>query len=296
MSNLSRRRFIKAATNGLVIAAGIRPSAIAALTTPHLAPLAPAKPSTDSSNFGGVQIGCMTYSFRDRPLGEALRNIAQIGFSSIELYSGHLDPLKATDKEIVSWRNRFAAAGVRITSYYVDFAEAQSDDEVNRNFEAGRMLGVNILSSTVPKRLLPRLDRFCQKFRMSLGLHNEVYPKPEPGQFERPEDFLTALHHSSPWINLTLDVGHYYAAGYDPVEFIRQHHDRVVSVHLKDEERDARHTDLPFGEGTTPLVAIVKTLQQVRFKHAANIEWEVPHSDPVKGVGDALTYLKRALT
>ena len=250
---------------------------------------------TSSSVFGGLQIGVMTYSFRDRPLDKALANIADIGISSVELFSGHLDPFKERDEQIKGWRRRFAEAGVKIRSYYVDFPENSTDEQMDRPFVAAQLLGVDILSSTVGKHLIPRIDMACQKFEMKVGLHNELWPNRQHDQIEGPEDFLEVLDKSSKRINITLDVGHFYAAGSDPVKFIREHHDRIVSLHLKDRERDPGHRDLPFGKGTTPLIPAVQTLKKLHFTHAANIEWEVEGVDPVKGVADALAYLKPAL-
>ncbi len=253
-------------------------------------------PKARSSRFGGIQIGCMTWSFRDRPLSEALQNIVQIGFSSVELWSGHLDPFKSSDQEITAWRSRFTDAGVRITSYFVDFPEKASDEQLERNFQAGRLLGAKVLSSNVPKSLIPRVDKTCQRFHMYVGLHNEVYGRPEPNQVQFPSDYVGVFRRSSHWTGATLDVGHLYAAGYDPVEFIRKHQRRIVSIHLKDENRVLPYyTDFPFGQGPTPLVSILHTLQEVHFKRAANIEWGVKSVDPVKGVADALAYIEGAL-
>ncbi|MGH9436607.1 MAG: sugar phosphate isomerase/epimerase family protein [Terriglobia bacterium] len=250
-----------------------------------------------SSRFGGLQIGCMTWSFRERSLPAALEAIVKIGFSSAELWSGHLDPFKSSDQEIAAWRRRFADAGVRLTSYFVSFQKDASDEQFGRNFQVGRLLGADVLSSNVAKSLVPRVDKACQRFKMYVGLHNEVYGRQEPDQIQFPSDYVEVFRKSSHWVGATLDVGHLYAAGYDPVKFIREHHQRIVSVHLKDENRVLPHyTDFPFGKGPTPLIPILHTLQEMHFKYPANIEWGVQNVDPVKGVADALAYVKRALS
>lgn len=41
---------------------------------------------------------------------------------------------------------------------------------------------------------------------------------------------------------------------------------------------------------------ILHTLRQLHFGHPANIEWGVQTVDPVKGVAEALKYVKQALT
>lgn len=297
MKSLSRREIMKICFGGLG-ALWLSRGRDAASTLRAVALASPLRPEkVPSSRFGGLQIGCMTWSFRDRSLPEALKDITNIGFSSVELWSGHLDPFKSSDQEIKTWRERFAHAGVRITSYFVGFEENESDEQIDRNFQAGRLLGAPVLSSNVAKSMVPRVDKACQKFKMYVGLHNEVYGRTEPDQVQFPSDYVEVFRNSSHWIGATLDVGHLYAAGYDPVKFIQEHRERIVSIHLKDENRVLPHyTDFPFGKGPTPLIPILHTLQQVHFKYPANIEWGVNNVDPVKGVADALAYVKRALT
>lgn len=287
MKKISRRDLMKIAVGGAGLAfAGSRSSLLAS----------PLPPAAHSSRFGGIQIGCMTWSLRDRPLGQALHDIAQMGFSSVELWSGHLDPFKSTDSEIKGWKKRFDDAGVKITSYFVDFGGQPVAEHIRRNFQAGRLLGVDVLSSNVPRSLIPEVDKQCQQFKMYVGLHNEVYGRPEPNQVQFPSDYVAVFRTSSRWIGATLDVGHLYAAGYSPVEFIRRHHARIVSIHLKNENRVLPHyTDFPFAKGPTPLIPTLHELQAVHFRRAANIEWAVQNMDPIKGISEALAYVRQAL-
>lgn len=283
MKKSSRREFVRTGLRGAAALAAV-PSLRAALVPP-----------LPSSVIGGLQIGCMTWSFRDLPLADALKNIASIGFSSAELWNGHLDPLKASDSELTTWKERFASAGVKITSYFVDVPGNASDQQIARCFEAGKILGVYALSGNFNTLLLPRLDQACQKYKIAVGLHNEVYNPPDPHEVGSAAGYVEAFRNTSHWIGATLDVGHLYSDGDDPVQFIRDHFSRIVSVHLKDEGRDAKTTDYPFGQGPTPLVPILHTLQSLHFKHGVNIEWGVQNVDPVKGVANALAYIRHAL-
>jgi sugar phosphate isomerase/epimerase len=94
---------------------------------------------------------------------------------------------------------------------------------------------------------------------------------------------------------INLDVGHFSAAGHDPVAYIREHHDRIVSLHIKDRDRDAAHSYRRFGEGATPLREIARVLKEVRFRYGANLEYEIEENDPTEGVRHALQYFRRAL-
>lgn len=249
-----------------------------------------------SSVFGGVQIGVQSYSFRDRSLERALEDLVNIGISSLELWSGHLDPLKASDDALKGWAKKFADAGVKIGAYNVSPGDPWTDEQIDRGFHAARLLGTQIITSSVQKPMVPRLDRACQKFKMKVGLHNHWFRGSRPDEFESPGDFLEALKNSSQWISINLDVGHFHASGHDPVKFIEEHHRRIVSLHLKDRGDDPERTDKPFGQASTPLGGVMQLLKKLRFKYAANIEWEVKDIDPAKGVADSLAYLKQFLT
>ncbi len=283
MSTFSRRDFTKITLGGLGGAALETGGAFAARRAA-------------SSVAAGVQIGVQSYSFRDRPLEKALEAIVDIGISSVELWQGHAEPLKTSDDDLKSWREKFRQAGVKIGAYNISPRNDWTDEQIDRGFQAATLLGARIITSSVSKAIVPRLDRACQKHRIWLGLHNHWFHHSRPDQFEGPEDFLEALKNSSPWMSINLDVGHFSAAGYEPVKFIEEHHDRMVSLHLKDRGNDPDHTGRPFGQGATPLVEVMHLLKKINFKHAANIEWEVKDADPVQGVTDALAYLKKALT
>ena len=71
-------------------------------------------------------------------------------------------------------------------------------------------------------------------------------------EFETPDDFMNALKGSSDYLSINLDIGHFYAAGFDPVSYIAQHHKRIVSLHIKDRDKDENHTQRRFGEAATP--------------------------------------------
>jgi sugar phosphate isomerase/epimerase len=98
----------------------------------------------------------------------------------------------------------------------------------------------------------------------------------------------------SPYINVNLDIGHFFAAGFDPVDFITRHHERIVTLHLKDRKKD-NGANMPFGEGDTPIKPVLQLLKKNKFAIPANIEYEYKGADTLQEVKKCFEYCKQAL-
>jgi sugar phosphate isomerase/epimerase len=93
------------------------------------------------------------------------------------------------------------------------------------------------------------------------------------------------------WINL--DIGHFVSAGYDPVAYLSEHHERIATLHIKD--RNKAHDNLPFGQGATPIKAVLQLLKKNKWKIPANIEYEYKGQDSVAEVKKCFEFMKAAL-
>jgi len=99
----------------------------------------------------------------------------------------------------------------------------------------------------------------------------------------------------SKWFAVNLDIGHFYAAGYDPVDYLQRHHDKIITLHIKDRKRPSDGANLPFGEGDTPIKPVLALLKQNKWKIPANIEYEYKGADTVTEVKRCYQYIKDAL-
>src|SRR3981189_3292613 len=105
------------------------------------------------SNIPGVQIGAQSYSFRDRPLDDAIKGMLEVGLSECELYQGHIEPKGSREegpkgrtsvpmnvfKEV---RKKFHDAGIQLYAYNYSFRDDFTDDEIARGFDMANALGV----------------------------------------------------------------------------------------------------------------------------------------------------------
>ena len=76
--------------------------------------------------------------------------------------------------------------------------------------------------------------------------------------------------------------------------FLTQHHDRIVTLHVKDRKRD-QGPNLEFGAGDTPIVPVLKLVSAKRWPIPLNIEYEYEGGDAVDEVGKSLAYCRKAL-
>jgi sugar phosphate isomerase/epimerase len=251
------------------------------------------------SKAAGIEIGVQSYTYRKFDIDRMIASMRSLGLGSVELWDGHLDPAKTTDADFRAVRKKFDGAGIKISAYCVNFRPASTDELIDKSFRGAGLLGTNVMTASVQKPIVPRLDAYCVKHKVYLGLHNHWYGPSFKGdlsqEFDGPEDFEEALKGRSPYMSINLDVGHFSASGHDPVAYIREHHDRIVSLHIKDRDKDPERTNRRFGQGATPLREVARVLKEVHYKYAANLEFEIEENDPTEGVRDAFEYFKKAL-
>ena len=253
----------------------------------------------------GVQIGVQSYSFRTMPLGDAIEAMAAIGLSECELYQGHVEPAGLARSDLRKWREtvdladfrairrKFDRAGIGLYAYNYSFKPDFSDAEIQRGFDMAKALGVGYItaSSTVPmgEKLFP----FCEKNQIVVAFHG--HSNMAEGEFATPESFAKAMAGRSQWIRINLDIGHFWAAGFDPVDFIAKNHSNIVTIHVKDRKKN-QGANMPFGEGDTPIVPVLRLLRDAKYGIPANIEYEYQGaSDPATEVRKCYQYCRRAL-
>lgn len=263
----------------------------------------------------GVRIGAQTYSFRDRPIDQVPAAFKATGLTFCELWSGHVEtgavigaasdtPREARSELVRKWRmsvrmshfeaicKAFADAGVTITSYDVPYRDTWTDAEIARSFEMAKALGVSVITSSAVVSVVPRIAPHAEKAGIEVSFHNHSNIKPD--EFATPDDFAAAMK-VSPLMGATLDIGHFTAANFDAVAYLEQHHDRINALHIKDRKKD-QGPNVPFGEGDTPIVAVLRLLRDRKWDIPAHIEYEYKGGDAVAEVTKCYAYCREALT
>ena len=288
-----------------------------------------------NSRVEGVRIGVQSYSFRTLPLDAAIKAMSDIGIGECELFSGHVEPrpsfgrtgprpkaagssaaktesakggggpLRKGQEELRKWRltvptdhfttirRKFDDAGIRLHAYNLSFNDGFSDEEIDRGFEMARALGVEIITASSTLSAAKRVAPFADKHKMIVAMHGHDNVR-DPNQFATPESFAQAMALSKNfWVNL--DIGHFFAAGYDPVAYIEAHHDRITNLHIKDRKKD-HGENTSWGEGDTPIKEVLHLLKSKKYDIPADIEFEYQGADPVVEVRKCFQYCKEALS
>ena len=284
-----------------------------------------------NSKINGVRIGVQSYSFRTLSLDEAIKAMKDIGIGECELFSGHVEPrpqplpgaprpaqgqpsgpptpemreaMQRRQEEVKKWRlsvpldhfksvrKQFDDAGVKLQAYNLSFNDRFSDEEIDRGFQMAQALGVKLITASSTLTAAKRVAPFADKYKITVAMHGHSNLT-DPNEFAKPESFASALAMSK-YFAVNLDVGHYFAAGFDPVDFIEKNHARISNLHLKDRKKD-NGPNTPWGEGDTPIKAVLQLLKQKKYNIPANIEYEYRGEDAVAEVRRCFEYIKAAL-
>ncbi|MBV9677269.1 MAG: sugar phosphate isomerase/epimerase [Acidobacteriaceae bacterium] len=276
-----------------------------------------------NSTIKGVQLGVCTYSFRSLPrtgpddVDTVIQALTECRAGQCELFSPQLEPgsslseripqeerskrreavrqwrLTAPVKHFKDIRKRFDTAGIDIYAYTLNFDKSYTDEELEKCFEQTKAMGVKTIASSTKVSMLPRLQPLAEKHKIYVAVHGHSDTK-HPDEFSSPETFQKALDMSD-WFRVNLDIGHFSAAGFDPVAYINEHHDRITHLHIKDRKKDDGPNE-PFGEGNTPIKQVLQLLRDKKYAIPAFVEYEYKGTGtPVEEVNKCLAYMKNAL-
>jgi sugar phosphate isomerase/epimerase len=293
-------------------------------------PIASAFAKKIDSKFDGVQLGVQTYSFRELPqegiVDSVINAMTTIGLGQCEVFASQFEPIQPriqggprgtppdpavtaarakARNDLRDWRltvsldhfkdlkRKFDDAGIDIYAYNYSFSNSFTDDEIERGFEFGKALGVHCLTASTTVSVAKRVAPFADKHKMIVAMHGHSDVK-DPEQFAKPESFQAAMDMSK-YFYVNLDIGHFSAAGYDPVAYITEHHARITNLHLKDRKKD-QGDNVPWGQGDTPIKPVLLLLKDKKFPIPAYIEYEYKGTEgPVAEVKKCFEYAKAAL-
>jgi sugar phosphate isomerase/epimerase len=272
-----------------------------------------AKPN---SKWAGVQVGMNApYNFGSGPTNnwmsgdDVLAKCLELGVSAVELRSQPVElfmggPGRGSAADVLrTWRaavpvaaalplrQKFEDAGVKIEILKFDGFTNFTDEVLDYAFELAKALGARAISCELPVQQVEvarRLGQFADKHQVMIGFHGHA--EMTPAMWE--QAFTYAKYNGA-----NLDIGHFVVGNKtSPVPFLKQHHQRITHVHVKDRALDGRN--VPFGEGDTPIKEVLQLIRDNKWNIQATIEFEYPvpaGSDRMKELAKCIDYCKVAL-
>jgi sugar phosphate isomerase/epimerase len=283
------------------------------------------------SRVKNVQLGAITYSFRgvNNP-EDIIKAYVTLGLGEMELMSNHAEALAgmpamaprpmdrnikptpeqqaaidASTKARTDWkksataatwapvRKKITDAGIDLRLLCYNINSRFTDDDIEYGFVMAKGLGVKAMSTSTQVSMAKRIAPFADKHQLMVGVHGHDSIT-QPDEVSTKETF-EAVMATSKFMGANLDVGHFTAANGDSIAFIKQHHDRITNLHIKDMKRNGGPYT-PFGQGDSPLKEVLQLLSREKWDIPANIEYE--YNDPdgtMAAMQKCIKYCKDAL-
>jgi len=193
-------------------------------------------------------------------------------------------------------KKKFDANGITVFAYCVNgMGDDFTSDEIDVMFAQAKALGASTISSSTTLSVAQKLVPVVEKHQYTIAFHNHDQVN-DPNQFAGSESILKGLA-MSPWYRSNLDIGHYVESNLDPIPFIEQNHDKITHMHVADGQKD-HGVEVPFGQGNTPLKAVMNLLKEKHYNIVGMIELEYrtpPGSTCAIEVRKCIDYLTQAM-
>ena len=142
------------------------------------------------------------------------------------------------------------------------FSDDYTGPEIDAVYRQMEALGVGMFCTNQTRVSMGELlVPFAEKYKTKPAWHTHAMVG-DPNEFATPES-LQKLLDMSKYFVVNLDIGHFTAGNNDAVRSIREHHDRITHIHVKDRKRD-NGPNVEWGTGDTP---IKQCLQLIRDNH-----------------------------
>jgi inosose dehydratase len=293
-SSISRRHFI--AGLGAVGAASTLPvNAFAGILESPLYPPVDLsyfdRPVTSAASDIRFGYAAITWNGKDE---QAIKEVSEIGFRGIQLRNNILAEYGARPKDLRDLLDQHQLEMVALSSGGIVINSGTETSEIAKHVTNAKFVHdvgghyLQVTDSARPKDRQPVASDFKQLGRMlteigkrtsdlgiPLGYHNHM-----SSLGESPAEMDAIMQEADQrYVKLELDIAHYQQGGGNPAKAIRQYHDRLLFLHIKDVESlatpDSRSRSYRFvelGRGRVDLPAVFAALKDVRFRGWAVIE------------------------
>jgi sugar phosphate isomerase/epimerase len=215
---------------------------------------------------------------------------------------------QASMEKLAQWRSstnagtwkavtkKFNDAGVEVALLCYNMQDSMKDEDIEYGFGMAKGLGVKAITTSTTLTMAKRIAPVAERHKLMVGYHGHDQTS-DPNQTATLESYDTLMAYGK-YNGVNLDIGHFTASNYDAVAFIKQHHDKITNLHLKDRLKDHGPNVAVWGTGDTPLKAVLQLLKNEKYGFPANMELEYPIPEGSNIIAEAkkcLAYVKSCL-
>lgn len=186
-------------------------------------------------------------------------------------------------------RKKYEDGGVAINIVKFDGISDLGDDELDYAFTLARTLGARAVSGEFSIPATKRLVEAADRNKMFVGLHGHVAVT--PAMWEQAFSY-------GKYAGANVDIGHFVAGNNaSPLPFIKQYHERVTHIHVKDRKMNLG-PNVEFGHGDTPIKEVLQAIRDNKWPIPAVIEFEIPlaaGADRMAEISKCIEYCKDCL-
>jgi len=265
-----------------------------------------------------IPLAFSTNAFKKNTFEEALRSIAAIGYSAVELMAdlhhaypplmteGRTAQIKGLLAELnlsVSNVNAFTlfACGDTYRPTWIEDSPAERQRRVEHTLNSirvaadfgartvslqpgGPMIGTGLTRAEAGRRFAEGLEQ-CVDLARERGVILAV--EPEPGLFIQTAaeylEFKREYFRDEPAVQMNCDCGHLFCCGEDPAQVIREHAEHIAHIHIEDIGANRVHQHLTPGKGAMDFPAIFEAVERVGYRRPVTVEL-YPYETTAAGV------------
>jgi sugar phosphate isomerase/epimerase len=248
---------------------------------------AKAKPAGATNPF---KLGMAGYTFVNFDLLTTLKTLQRLDVHYLCIKDFHL-PLDSSEETIAKFHQ--TCAEYDVTGYAVGPIYMKTKEEVERAFIYAQKVGVKLIVGVPNTELLPLVEEKVKEYDFKYAIHLHG---PDIKLYPDATDVWNHTHTLDSRIGMCLDIGHDLRNGCDPAADLRQYHERVFDIHIKDVTDSSKEgKGIELGRGKIDFTDFVAALREVNYTGSCSLEYEKDMKDPFMGIAESIGYFRAVM-
>ena len=257
-----------------------------------------ADPIPESLRQNGWFIGAQAYTFKEFTTFEAIAKTKEAGGNIVEIYPGQVmkpgSDVKIhhtmPEEAIVELLAECERQGIRMVNYGV--VGANNAGEVDSIMAFAKRLGLYAVSTESAEQIAA-WEAAAIKHDIKVAFHQHGGSMSNPKyKVWHPLYIRGLVEGRDARLGASADIGHWRTSHLDSVEALRILEGRIISVHLKDKEKDGNAPVVTVGTGVVDVAACLEELKRQDFNGNISVEHENHWRDNVSHVKAAIDFVK----